>query len=230
MIAKKDRLALDQISEAAATAHGGADIHRCQTSAAALATLRDHPAYLGVFGLSLPDMDGLDLIARVHAERLAFRILVVSTRHDERARHLLRPGRIDGFFDPERECFAGLVEAIRTVAAGGTWFHRGAAAVEAASRSAAPRLDQMFSPHELRVFAVLADGCDDRMAAAILHLSEHTAHTHRVTIMRKLGVHTRHDLMREAIRRGVVRYTANGVLRPGFDHEQWPDAAASRVA
>lgn len=235
VIAKKDRLALDQISEAAAAAHAAADIDRCQTGAAALAALHDHSAYLGVFGLSLPDMDGLDLIARVVAERLVFRILVVSSRRDERARHLLRPGRIDGFCDPEREGFAGLVEAIRTVAGGGTWFNRGvAAAVEAAPRSAALRLDQMLSPHQQRIFALIGGGCDDHETGKILRLSHHTAHGHRQIIMRKLGVHTCEELMREAIRRGVVRHTPNGVLRPGFDHELWPEARpsedASRVA
>lgn len=217
ILVHRSQLAIEQLAQAVSVARFAAEIVVCRTAAAALAALRARPAHLGIFGLSLPDMDGLDLLARVVAERRVLRILVVSSRSDERARQLLRPGKIDGFLDTATTGFAKLVDAIRTVAGGGIWFQR--ESVAPASRAAGPRLDQMFTPRELRVFALLGGGLDDRGAAKILGVSEHTVHGHRNAIMRKLGVHTRVELMREALRRGVVRITPDGILHPGFDDE-----------
>ena len=45
-----------------------------------------------------------------------------------------------------------------------------------------------------------------------------------VRLMRKLGVHTRTELMREALHRGVVRVAEGRVLRPGFDCEIFQQA------
>ena len=70
---------------------------------------------------------------------------------------------------------------------------------------------------ELQVFSVIGDGSDDEVAASRLEMNVHTIHTHRRNIMKKLGVQTRTELMKEAIRRGIVRITAENVIRPGFD-------------
>jgi two-component system nitrate/nitrite response regulator NarL len=221
VIAKKSQLALDQIAAAVSAACGPADVALCRTAATALAAVHEQPAHLGVFGLSLPDMDGLDLLRQVEQEGRVFRTLIVSSRRDERVREMLRPSHVDGFFDPVLDGFTALVEAIRTVAEGGIWFGRGVAEVWP-SHSGPPRLAQMLSPLELRVFAVIGDGCDDKVATRMLGMSLHAVETHRTAIMHKLGVPTRAALMREAVRRGVVRITEDRILRPGFNCELKP--------
>ena len=147
-----------------------------------------------------------------------FRILVVSSRRDERTLQFLRPGRVDGFLDPAREGFSHLVQAIRAIGGGGIWFQRDRAD-DASSRHEPPRLDQMFTTLEQGVLVAIADGANDRIAAAKLGMSEEAVHSHRVVIMRKLEVHTRPELMWECIRRGIIRITHDRTLRPGSNCE-----------
>jgi len=60
---------------------------------------------------------------------------------------------------------------------------------------------------------------DDATAAEALGLRPTTVHTHRQRIMRKLEVQSRTALIREAMRRGVIRFTDFGAIRPGLDGE-----------
>jgi DNA-binding NarL/FixJ family response regulator len=201
----------------------------CDTAAAATASLRAAPAALGLFGLALPDQDGLDLLAMADCERWCRRVMIVTGRRDERTLQVLRRARIDGWFDIAAEPSGELVAAIRKVVAGGAFFSAGVLLADKFPAGGPPTLGQLLSETELLIFAVIGDGSDDRQAAARLGLSETTVHNHRQHLMRKLGVQTRTELMREAIRRGVVRFTTTGIaLTPGTERALDDRAAGSR--
>ena len=228
VVVKGDRLRAEGVAQAARAACPEADVAVFQSAAAAAASLRAEPAALGLIGLNLPDQDGLDFLALIDRERWCRRVLVVAGRRDERTLQVLRGARIDGWFDLTAEPPAALVAAIREVATGGTYFQPGR---PESGRIAAtgPTLAQILTDMELRIFAVVGDGSDDRQAAERLGLSAATVHNHRQNIMRKLGVQTRAELMREALRRGVVRFTeTGGVLTPGLEQALAERAARSR--
>ena len=201
-----------------------------RTASEMLATLRSEPAHLGLIELTLPDMDGLDLLAIICDERLIHRLLVVSDRSDERSRLALRFASINGIFDFNVESFDDLPKAIRCVADGGCY--RNAHPRSAGLRGAAcgARLDQLLSPEELEVFAVLGDGSSDEKAGEQLGICAETVHSKRKRIMRRLGVQSRTDLMVEAIRRGVVRVGQDRTLRPGFERDLAVRARRSTAA
>jgi DNA-binding NarL/FixJ family response regulator len=219
-VVKSTRLAIDQIVQAVNSAGVMAsEIVGYQTAGEAWEVLRARPVQLGIFGLTLPDWDGLDLVRRVLEQRRVWRVLVVSSRRDERVRQLVRPGWVDGYLNPGTDDFACLVSAIRQVAEDGFYFSRDHVAPAAGSRTQRPALKHLFSERQLRVLAVVGDGCDDRQAAERLDMQAGTVNWHRKEIMRKLGVQTRPELMREAIRCGVVRVATARMLHPGFEKE-----------
>jgi DNA-binding NarL/FixJ family response regulator len=231
VVVKAERLRAETIARAAREACPDADVTVCHTAAVAAASLRAEPAALGLFGLTLPDQDGLDLLAVAECERWCRRVMIVTGRRDERTLHGLRRAQIDGCFDIATEPPEGLVGAIRKVVAGGAFFSAGVLIAEKFPAGAPPTLGQLLTETELLVFAVIGDGSDDRQAAARLVLSETTVHNHRQHLMRKLSVQTRTELMREAIRRGVVRYTdTGGVLTPGLEQPLAVRAARLRNA
>jgi DNA-binding NarL/FixJ family response regulator len=194
-----------------------AEIVVCHSAAEARAEGRAKQATLGLFGLTFPDMDGLDLLAEICRERsTAARLMVVSDRDDERSRNVLRTVPIDGYFDCGAESQGALRGAMLKVGSGGRYFSASFEGETSRLRNEAP-LSALLTATQLQVFAVIGDGTDDRCAAGRLNLSEKTIHTHRQRIMYKLGVQTRAELMLAAIRRGVVRVTEKGVLRPGFE-------------
>jgi DNA-binding NarL/FixJ family response regulator len=182
----------------------------------ALAGLRALPVELALVGLTLPDMDGLDLVPALSSERLARRVLVISSRQDERAREFMRDLRVDGFFDSLTEDPGLLPTVIQLVAAGGTYFSP-APNGHQCSRDKMP-LHRLLSPTELQVFVIIGGGADEQSAADRLGISPHTVHTHVQHIMRKIGVQTRIDLVRAATSRGFVRFTADRVVYPGMEH------------
>lgn len=217
LVVKWDRLFAETIQSVAREVFPGAAVVIAGTGARALAALGAERATIGIFGLTLPDMDGLDLLAAVLAGGLVEKSLVVSGRQDERVRVGLRQLGIDGFFDTENGGVELLRRAFREVAGGGYYFNNNAEPARSGD-DLAPVLDRLLSITELQVFAIIGDGSDNGAAAGRLGMAEATVQTHRQHIMKKLKVQTRTDLMRVAIQRGIVRITRDRILRPGFEY------------
>jgi DNA-binding NarL/FixJ family response regulator len=74
------------------------------------------------------------------------------------------------------------------------------ASVLTAQKLSSPAL----TPREHEVLKLLAEGRTTKETAAVLEVAVKTAETHRMNIMRKLGLHTVSDLVRYAIRNKVV--------------------------
>ena len=74
-------------------------------------------------------------------------------------------------------------------AEGGIYFRRGIS--DDWSPPVGPlSLRGLLSPLELRVFALIGDGCDDNKAARTHRMSLHAILDHRTAVIRKFGVHT----------------------------------------
>jgi two-component system response regulator NreC len=76
-----------------------------------------------------------------------------------------------------------------------------AAALDALHRSL---VDDALSPREVEVLRLIALGHTSVEIARKLHLSPRTVETHRANIHRKLGLATRAELVRYALRRGLL--------------------------
>jgi DNA-binding CsgD family transcriptional regulator len=75
---------------------------------------------------------------------------------------------------------------------------------------------RQLTAFEQVVLSVVGDGCDDIEAARRLSLSPATISTVRRGLHRKLHVQHRGELVRLAAQAGFVRFTPEGVERPGF--------------
>jgi len=214
LIVKWDRLVAASIREAAAGVFPQSAITICHTAGEALRILRAHAVDFALLGLSLPDMDGFDLLAAITDERLARRRFVISGRRDERTRDCLLQARVDGYFALHTGTSDELSRAIGALLA--RRCHSSLPPTVAGNFERFP-LDRVLSPTELHVFVVLGGGADYQRAADRLGMSLNTIHTHRKSIMRKLGVNSQCELMREAIARGFVRITPEKILYPGME-------------
>lgn len=100
---------------------------------------------------------------------------------------------------------ANLVQAVRTVAAGGTFFdpavpRRSNPVTQIATGIPPPALGEL-SPDELAVAKLLAEGHTNAEIATTLHLPLATVSAHRADAMAKLGVRSRAELARVAAQR-----------------------------
>ena len=64
--------------------------------------------------------------------------------------------------------------------------------------------DEGLTPREEEVVKLVAEAHTNKEIAAILHLSEKTVENHRSNAMRKLGMRDRVELVRYAIRKGLI--------------------------
>jgi DNA-binding NarL/FixJ family response regulator len=69
---------------------------------------------------------------------------------------------------------------------------------------AASTLDGL-TDREQEVLRYLAEGADNEEIALALIISNKTVARHRENIMKKLGLHSRSELVRYAIRKGIIK-------------------------
>lgn len=62
-----------------------------------------------------------------------------------------------------------------------------------------------LSERAREVFRLAATGHSNREIARVLHISEQTVHNHRAAIMERLGLHDRVELVKYALRRGLIQ-------------------------
>jgi DNA-binding CsgD family transcriptional regulator len=100
---------------------------------------------------------------------------------------------------------AQVARALRTVAAGGTWFHESdwvdAPLTPAAQRSVRA---EGLSDAERRVLALVAAGSSTESVAEALDVSLHTVRTHVRNLMRKLDAQSRAHAVAIAMREGAM--------------------------
>ncbi len=161
--------------------------------------------------------DVLDLLARRgNSHRVARRVLVITARAEFRVLAALKSLGVDGVFDSEAEPPERLQTVLRTVAGGMLCWSP--TIVEHMRRvgSSSNAWFRMLTAFEQIVLSVVGDGSDDSVAARELGLSPATVSTVRRELHRKLGVQHRGELVRVAAQQGFVRFTPDGVVRPGF--------------
>lgn len=212
LVVKADRLYAESIGHRVLDVFPGARVMVAQSVTDAAKELERSAVDLLLSGVGVAEGDGLDLLADcVRPPRRAQRILVITGRREPRIRAILRALPIDGVFDSGREKFSQFAVALRAVGRGeGYW---SPSMVEA---SPGADVSRSLTRSEELVFAVIGDGCDDMEAAARLGLSPATILSVRRELHRKLRIQHRGQLVRLAAQHGYVRFTPDGVVRPGF--------------
>ena len=167
-------------------------------------------------GASL-ESDVLDLLAQRKGEACrAQHVLVVTVRREYRVLAALRGLAGDGVFDSSSERPGEFVTALRAISTGGRYWSQSVLDHMHRVGSGSTALFRLLTMFEQVVLSVIGDGCDNTVAARTLKLSPATVSTVRRELHRKLGVQHRGELVRVAAQHGFVRFTAAGVIRPGF--------------
>jgi DNA-binding NarL/FixJ family response regulator len=110
----------------------------------------------------------------------------------------------------KRSVAAQLKDAIRTVHGGQRYLHPSVADELVDLVTSGRSIDQAeddydrLTPREKQVFTLLAEGKTSREISKYLTISLKTAMTHRTNIMEKLQMHSRAELIRYAVRKGIT--------------------------
>lgn len=155
-----------------------------------------------VVDLSMPGLSGAEVTARLRQAR-PDRKVVALTVHEERGylRSLLEAGAAG--YVLKRAAAAELVQALRAVAAGGTYIDPALAGdVVGSFVGRAEGVAAELSDREAEVVRLIARGYSNKEIAAQLKLSVKTVETYKARSLEKLGVRSRVGLVRYATERG----------------------------
>jgi DNA-binding NarL/FixJ family response regulator/signal transduction histidine kinase len=149
--------------------------------------------------LQMPGLGGLGCLERLSVSRSQIRTIVLTTfAQDEMVFQAIRLGA-RGYLLKDAS-IDELIDAIRTVAGGGTLLAP-AAAEQLAQRIYHP---ESLTPREREVLGLLADGLRNKEIASQLGTSEKTVQFHIANLFSKLGVSSRTEATRVALERGLV--------------------------
>ena len=161
--------------------------------------------------LSAPGASTFEAIERIRGAAPNARILALECRSgngSEQFTMALKAGA-DGFLTREAEP-NDLVSALRSVNRGQTYVSPSIVTrmvnTYVLRGPEAPVQDAYgsLSEREREVLLLAAVGHTNREIAKVFHLSEQTVHNYRANIMEKLGFHDRTELLKFAIRRGII--------------------------
>lgn len=187
------------------------DIVVCGTAANGDELLRMLPetdASVVLLDLSMPDVRGVELVAQASGMRPDLPILVLSMHNKGvTASRALEAGAV-GYATKDSEP-EDLLGGIRLVAQGKPYLSPDIA-TEVAMLNQGGRGDpgDGLSPREEEILRMIAQGDDLNAIARRLHISPKTVSTHKMRLMRKLGLTNNVDLVRYTMRRGLAPPTA----------------------
>ena len=159
--------------------------------------------------IAMPRLGGLEATLEMRQRKLPTKVLVL-TQYDnkEYVFQMLKAGAAGYIL--KKAAGSELVSAIRAVHAGESFLHPSAAKAvvdrylgEEQEGEAERRLNQL-SNREKEVLKLLAEARSNRDIAELLHLSVKTVMSHRASIMEKLDIHNRTELVKFAIRAGLT--------------------------
>ncbi|HJV24354.1 MAG TPA: response regulator transcription factor [Aromatoleum sp.] len=174
--------------------------------AAVLAAVRGGGCDLLVMDMTMPGLSGVDLIRRVRTERPTLPILVLSMHNEGQVVSRALKAGAAGYVAKDCEPDI-LLAAMRKVAGGGRFldpalvdamvFDSGPADVDA------PPLD-LLSDREYQVLQLVARGQSLNEIGERLNVSAKTVSTHKARLMQKLGIDNNAELVRYAMRHGLL--------------------------
>jgi DNA-binding NarL/FixJ family response regulator len=197
------------VRRALETVLGGPDFELVSETASAeeaLAAAHKHAPHVALVDVILEDGDGLDTAERIVREVPETRVIVLSaTDDDQKAVRVLRAGA-RGYLRKDIELDA-LPRAVNGVLAGEAAISRRLTMKVVEELRKAPALGpglrptvSELTPREWQVLDLLTTGSSTADIAIDLVLSPETVLTHVKNILKKLGVHSRRDAIRQAER------------------------------
>ena len=160
--------------------------------------------------IGLPDMSGIEATREIKGSSDNIAIVALTIHEDEEYFLKMLDAGASGYV-PKRAAPEELLTAIREAAAGEVYLFPSMAKLlvkDYLSLDRSPEQNESLdgiTEREQEVLTWLAEGASNDQIAITLNISPKTVARHRENIMRKLNLHSRTELVRYAIRKGIIK-------------------------
>ncbi len=159
--------------------------------------------------LVMPGMDGLEATRRIRKKTPKAKVLFLTQYESkEYVQAAIKAGG-HGFI-PKKAVGSELLKAISTVVQGDYYLYPSsvAALVDGYIKSSDADPHDRLTGREREILKLIAEGHTSRKISEMLHISLKTVQGHRNKVMKKLNVHNRTELIKYAMRKGLVTMDA----------------------
>ncbi len=165
--------------------------------------IRERPD-LAILDVKMPKLTGLQATREIRAQAPDVSVLILSMYDDERYLFEALKAGASGYV-LKAQADVDLLEAVRAVGRGEPFLTPEAqrSLIKDVLGEGVARPSEL-TPREEEVVKLVAEAHTNKEIAEILHLSEKTVENHRSKAMKKLGMRDRVELVRYAIRRGLI--------------------------
>jgi len=159
--------------------------------------------------IGLPDRSGIDATRELKKCCPEAAVVALTIHEDEEYFFKMLEAGATGYV-PKRAAPEELLTAIRAAAAGQVYLYPSLAKLLVrdflnGGRPPDNEVPSDLTDRENEILAYLAEGANNEYIATALVISPKTVARHRENIMRKLNLHSRAELVRYAIRKGIIK-------------------------
>jgi two-component system response regulator NreC len=159
--------------------------------------------------IGLPDLSGIEATKEIKQRQPETAVVALTIHEDEEYFFKMLDAGACGYV-PKRAAPEELLTALRAAAADEVYLHPSLAKLLVKDFLMSNPLKRGatidgLTPREQELLTHLADGATNAEIAQVLHISPKTVARHRENIMRKLKLHNRVELVRYAIRKGIIK-------------------------
>ncbi len=174
----------------------------------ALALVKELQPNIVLMDIGLPDMSGIEVTRQIKQQWPAVAIVALTIHEDEEYFFKMLQAGVSGYV-PKRAAPEELLTALQTAIDGDVYLYPSLAKLLvkdylSGERETAGKVDGL-TEREQEVLTQLAAGASNDEIAIALTISSKTVNRHRENIMRKLNLHSRADLVKYAIRKGIIQ-------------------------
>jgi len=162
-----------------------------------------------VMDITLPDFTGIEATRRLKEQMPEIAVVALTIHEDEQYFFEMLQAGAAGYV-PKRAAPEDLIAAIRAAFAGEIYLYPSLAKALVSDYLGRSRINpaeaslESLTPREEEVLELLAEGLSNDEIAEQLAISRHTVARHRENLMGKLNLHNRSELVKYAIRKGLI--------------------------
>ncbi|WP_420642927.1 response regulator [Candidatus Leptofilum sp.] len=184
-------------------------VSEAESGAEALAQVQQCQPDIILMDIQMPDMNGIEATRQIKALEGDTAVLALTMHEDDQYFFEMLQAGASGYL-PKRAAPDELVQAIRTVSRGDVFLYPSLATrlvqsyLSGGSGGDSITLVSDLTPREQEVLVLIAEGLTNPEIAEKLVISVKTVDRHRENIMRKLNLHSRIELVKYALRHGLI--------------------------
>ena len=156
-----------------------------------------------ILDISLPGRSGFEIAEDIRNQGIETKVIFLTMHNDSLTAKRAMGSNVSGFVIKDN-AFEDLLYAIKAVASGGKFISPSISDMILSLHAPKEPLQKILTERESEILRLIASGLTNKQIAEKLFISIKTVETHRSRILQKLDVHTTADLVKYAIRKGLL--------------------------